>query len=40
MKKILLTWKENAVKSNVEGIIGMSHSGCCRQDGGCPKKHG
>jgi hypothetical protein len=32
MKKVTLKWQPNK-------IVGMAHPGCCRQDGGCGKKH-
>lgn len=43
MKKIVIQW--NAQKTNDTGtqskrVVGAAHSGCCKQDGGCGKKHG
>jgi|YNPBryunderm2012_1023409.scaffolds.fasta_scaffold04194_8 hypothetical protein len=43
MKKIVIQWAEQ--KSNDSGkqsrrLVGASHPGCCKQDGGCGKKHG
>ena len=39
MKKVILVWKE-AKQMNTDGLVGMSHGGCCNQNGGCAKKHG
>lgn len=33
MKKITVKWKP-------ERLVSCSHPGCCKQDGGCGKKHG
>jgi len=37
MKKVVIIFKATERKNN---IAGMSHPGCCSQDGGCGKKHG
>lgn len=33
MKKTTVKWKP-------ENLVAHSHPGCCKQDGGCKKKHG
>jgi hypothetical protein len=43
MKKIVIKWPKREVNDNgiqSKKIVGMAHPGCCKQSGGCPKKHG
>lgn len=37
MKKVIITFKAVLQEPRV---MGMSHPGCCSQNGGCGKKHG
>jgi hypothetical protein len=43
MKKIVIQWnKKNPNDSGAQSkrLTGAAHPGCCKQKGGCPKKHG
>jgi hypothetical protein len=44
MKKIIIKWSGHKVSDSngaqSKKITGMAHPGCCKQDGGCGKKHG
>lgn len=43
MKKIIIKWSGHKVSDNdaqSKKITRMTHPGCCKQDGGCGKKHG
>jgi len=35
MRKVVVQWKGQSQR-----IVGKSHPGCCKKDGGCSKKHG